>query len=285
MKGLIYKKFASSGAGLLIVITIFVVSALFSLFGDVESNGIAFSVDTYMILMVFLIIRNIDGSDKASWESYARALPCKAYQRVGAEYIFSLILFAGVSVAFASVSAISRLQGQTVNFGERFLNWCENELVIYLFYLLTLALATAFVLPIKYVMKKSAGRSILMGMLYAPPFFTLVFLVLFDALGGYNNLTEALIKPEFAGLFALVTFSLYAASFCISVIAETKTEKEKLKSVKVCAATALALTVVFSVFTVGYLAKEGALTKTGTSVFDVADRYEDFVSEYTTYAN
>ena len=87
------------------------------------------------------------------------------------------------------------------------------------------------------------------------------------------------------GRFARVTASLCAASFFISVFAETKTEKEKLKAVKACAAAALALTVVFSAFTIGYLAKEEALTKTGNSVFDVADRYEDFISEYTTYAN
>lgn len=285
MKGLLYRKFASSQVFLLVLATVFIVSALLNFLSDVNSNDSLFSVDIYMFLAVVIIIRNIDESDKSSWESYARTLPCKVYQRVGAEYIFSLILFTCVSVAFASVSAISRLWGQNVNFGEKFLNWCENELVIYLLYLLTLVLATAFVLPIKYVMRKSIGRSVLMGLLYAPPFFTLVLLVIFDALGGYNNLTKALIKPEFTGLFALVTASLYAASFFISVIAETKTEKEKLKSVKICVAAALALTVVFSAFTIGYLSKEGALTKTGNSVFEVADRYEDFISEYTTWAN
>ena len=88
--------------------------------------------------------------------------------------------------------------------------------------LLTLVLATAFVLPIKYVMRKSAGRSVLMGLLYAPPFFTLVLLVIFDMLGGYNNLSEALLKPEFAGLFALVTASLYAASFFLRSIIKRK---------------------------------------------------------------
>ena len=285
MKGLLYRKFASSQVFLLVLATVFIVSALFSFIGDGNSNNSLFSVDIYMLLAVVIIIRNIDESDKSSWESYARTLPCKVYQRVGAEYIFSLILFTSVSVAFASVSAISRLWGQNVNFSEKFLNWCENELVIYLLYLLTLVFATAFVLPIKYVMRKSAGRSVLMGLLYAPPFFTLVLLVIFDMLGGYNKLSEALLKPEFAGWFALVTASLCAASFFISVLAETKTEKERLKAVKACVAAALALTIVFSAFTIGYLAKEEALTKTGNSVFDVADRYEDFISEYTTYAN
>lgn len=259
MKGLLYKNFASSKALLLFFAGIFLVSAVYGLFLD--EMRLPFSVDIYMIYAVIVIVRSISDSDKSSWEDYSRSLPCKPYQRVGSRYLFCLIVFVAVFVAFAAMAAIERLWGQNVNFGEKLLSWCKNELTIYLHYLLIFVFSTSFVLPVSYAMKRSGVRSLIMGAMYLPPFAALFSLVLTDALGGYDGLTETVLSLEFAGIFAVVAFSAFAASFCFSLIAETKTEKEKLKYVKVCAAALTALAVAFSGAAVGLLYEKGALIR------------------------
>ncbi len=280
MKGLLYKKFASSKAMLLFSAAIFLVSSVLKFFQ--EDMPLPFSVDIYMVYAVIIIARNIGESDKTSWDSYARALPCKGYQRIGARYLFSLILFVAVFAAFALLSAVTRLWGQSVNFGEKLLSWAENELPVYLIYLILFAFTTAFTLPVSYAMKKSGLKALIMGVMYVPSFFTLIYLVLIDALGGYNGLTEAVMKIEVLGLFAAVTAVTLAASFCFSVIFETKSEKEKLRPVKISAAVLTAAAIVLLGIAVGALYKDGALTKNAYSIWDIETEFDKWTEQTST---
>lgn len=259
MKGLLYRKFASSRAMLLFFLAIFVVSAVLKLFQN--ELFAPFSVDIYMVYVAFMFVRGMDESDKSSWESYARALPCKVSHRVGAEYLFGLILFTAVFVTLSFLSAATRLWGRSVSFGEKFVVWSENEFPLYLLYFAMFIFSTALALPIKYAMKKSAGRSILMGLIYFLPFISLISMVLTDTLGGYEALSEAVLTLEFAGMFSVVAVSAFAASFCFSLIYETKIRKEKLKPVKVCAAVLTAVAIVFSGIIIGDLYSKGAFEK------------------------
>ena len=259
MKGLLYRKFASSRAMLLFFLAIFVVSAVLKLFQN-ELFAL-FSVDIYMVYVAFMFVRGMDESDKSSWESYARALPCKASHRVGAEYIFGLIVFAAVFVTFSFLSAATELWGRSVSFGEKFVAWAEYEFPLYLLYFAMFVFSTALILPIKYAMKKSVGRSALMGLIYFLPFISLISMVLTDTLGGYEALSEVVLTLEFAGMFSVVAVSAFAASFCFSLIYETKIRKEKLKPVKVCAAVLTAVAIVFSGIIIGKLYAEGAFEK------------------------
>lgn len=259
MKGLLYRKFASSRVMLFFWLAIFIVSAVLKLFQNEMSVPI--SIDIYMVYAAFMLVRGLEEGDKSSWESYARALPCKVSHRVGAEYIFGLILFAAVFVTLSFLSAATRLWGRSVSFGEKFVVWCENEFPIYLLYFAMFIFSTALALPIKYAMKKSAGRSLLMGLIYILPFISLFSLVLTDTLGGYDAMSEAVLTLEFAGMFSVAAVSAFAASFCFSLIYETKIRKEKLKPVKVCAAVLTAVAIVFSGIIIGKLYAEGAFEK------------------------
>lgn len=258
MKGLLYRKFASSRAMLLFFLAIFVVSAVLKLFQN--ELFAPFSVDIYMVYAAFMFVRGLEEGDKSSWESYARALPCKASHRVGAEYIFGLIVFAAVFVTFSFLSAATRLWGRSVSFGEKFVVWCENEFPIYLLYFAMFIFSTALALPIKYAMKKSAGRSILMGLIYILPFISLISMAIFG-FGGYEALPEAVLTLEFAGMFSVVAVLAFGASFCFSLIYETKIRKEKLKPVKVCAAVLTAIAIAFSGIIIGDLYAKGAFEK------------------------
>lgn len=259
MKGLLYRKFASSRAMLLFFLAIFVVSAVLKLFQN--ELFAPFSVDIYMVYAAFMLVRGLEESDKSSWESYARALPCKASHRVGAEYLFGLILFTAVFVTFSFLSAATRLWGRSVSFGEKFVVWCENEFPIYLLYFAMFIFSTALALPIKYAMKKSAGRSILMGLIYFLPFISLISMAIFGVLGGYEALPNVVMTLEFAGMFSVVAVSAFAASFCFSLIYETKIRKEKLRPVKVCAAVLTAVAIAFSGIIIGDLYAKGAFEK------------------------
>ncbi len=259
MKGLLYRKFASSRAMLLFFLAIFVVSAVLKLFQN--ELFAPFSVDIYMVCAAFMFVRGMDESDKSSWESYARALPCKASHRVGAEYLFGIIVFTAVFVTFSFLSAATELWGRSVSFGEKFVAWAEYEFPLYLFYFAMFVFSTALVLPIKYAMKKSAGRSALMALIYFLPFISLISMAFFSASGGYEALPDVVMTLEFAGVLAAVSVLAFGASFCFSLIYETKIRKEKLKPVKVCAAVLTALVIAFSGIIIGKLYAEGAFEK------------------------
>lgn len=258
MKGLLYRKFASSRAMLFFWLAVFIVSAVLKLFQNEMS--VLISIDIYMVYAAFMFVRGLEESDKSSWESYARALPCKVSHRVGAEYLFGLILFTAVFVTLSFLSAATRLWGRSVSFGEKFVVWSENEFPIYLLYFAMFVFSTALALPIKYAMKKSAVRSTLMGLIYFLPFISLISMAIFG-FGGYEALPEAVLTLEFAGMFSVVAVSAFAASFCFSLIYETKIRKEKLKPVKVCAAVLTAVAIAFSGIIIGDLYAKGAFEK------------------------
>ena len=259
MKGLLYRKFASSRAMLLFFLAIFVVSAVLKLFQN--ELFAPFSVDIYMVYAAFMLVRGLEESDKSSWESYARALPCKASHRVGAEYLFGIIVFTAVFVTFSFLSAATRLWGRRVSFGEKFVAWAEYEFPLYLLYFAMFVFSTALVLPIKYAMKKSAGRSALMALIYFLPFISLISMALFSASGDYEALPDVVMTLEFAGMLAAVSVLAFGASFCFSVIYETKIRKEKLRPVKVCAAVLTAVAIAFSGIIIGDLYAKGAFEK------------------------
>lgn len=258
MKSLLYRKFASSRAMLFFWLAVFTVSAVLKLFQNEMS--VLISIDIYMVYAAFMFVRGLEESDKSSWESYARALPCKVSHRVGAEYLFGLILFTAVFVTLSFLSAATRLWGRSVSFGEKFVVWSENEFPLYLLYFAMFVFSTALALPIKYAMKKSAGRSTLMGLIYFLPFISLISMAIFG-FGGYEALPEAVLTLEFAGMFSVVAVSAFAASFCFSLIYETKIRKEKLKPVKVCAAVLTAVAIAFSGIIIGDLYAKGAFEK------------------------
>ena len=284
VKSLLYKNFVSSKAMLLSFWAIFIVSGVLKIlqgeFLDSIGFTLPFSVDIYMVYAVFIIVINISGSDKSSWESYARALPCKVYQRVGARYLFCLILFISVFLAFSLYSVATRQPWRSADFGYAMASWARTELPTYLGYILTFVFSTSFVLLISYAMKQSAIRRLIMGAVYIPPFFALMSIVLTDVLGGYNSLTKTVLTVEFMIMFAAVSVLFYAASFCFSVMLETKSEKEKLKPVRSLAAVLTALAVAFSGVAVGYLYKKGAFIKNADSLWDAMDKNDEFLDSF-----
>ncbi len=275
MKALLYRKFASERNELLAVAVLFAVSAV--LWFLIDEMIISFI--TYITACVFLLSRSIVAGEKVGWDSYSRALPVSVCQRVGARYIFwatvlvaPMLLYSGfefIVVLYNRVGVNGALE-QVAG------GWFSSSFSVYILCFLTFMLASAFALPVSYAMKRSSVRSLIILLIFMPAALSLVMFLVIDVLGGYGNFTAALEMTESIILIFAAVMLIFAASFCFSVVFETKTEKEKLKAVKAAAAVLTVAAVAASGFTVGYLHENGAFKKTQDSIWDVRDKMNEF---------
>lgn len=275
MKALLYRKFASEKNELLAVAILFAASvALWFLIDEMLISFI-----TYITACVFLLSRSISSGEKVGWDSYSRVLPVSVCQRVGARYIFWAVILLAPTLLYSGFECIVVLLNRVgVNGAVEQVagKWFSSSFSIYIICFLTFMLASAFVLPVSYAMKRSSVRSMIILLIFMPAAMSLVMFLTVDALGGYGNFISVLEMTESIILLFSAVLLIYAASFCFSVIFETKTEKEKLKPVIIAAAVLTAAAVAASGFAVGYLHECGAFKKTRSSIWDIRDELNEF---------
>lgn len=275
MKALLYRKFASEKNELLAVAILFAASvALWFLIDEMLTSFI-----TYITVCVFLLSRSISSGEKVGWDSYSRALPVSVCQRVGARYIFWTVILLAATLLYSGFECIVVLLNRVgVNgaIDQVAGKWFSSSFSVYILCFLTFMLASSFALPVSYAMKRSSVRSMIILLIFMPAAMSLVMFLIVDALVGYGNFISVLEMKESIILIFAAVMLIFAASFCFSVIFETRTQKEKLKAVKAAAAVLTVAAVAASGFAVGYLHECGAFKKTQASIWDLRDKLNEF---------
>lgn len=274
MKALLYRKFASGETMFFSMVCIFAVSVAFWL----KYNDELISVYLVNLFCAGTLVRSIGESEKVGWDSYSRALPVSVYERVGARYIFWYITLLLPFLFYSGLyifDILTERTGVNGSFQQVFADWISSDFVILIITEMLFVLASAFSLPVSYAIKKSGVRSLIMSLPLIPAYLGIIFIYVVDILGGYNNLINALYSSPIVILISVSVLLIFAASFCFSVIFETKTEREKLKAVKAAAAVLTVAATVFSSATVGVLYDRGAFTKTSDSIWDKMEDYRN----------
>lgn len=278
MKSLLYKEFAESQKWLLVCLAIVIAALIFSL----TSVGTLFSDYMLYALGLAMLARNIGEDEKSGWERYSRALPKTAIQRVGARYVFSIIVMTALTIACFMVVVVNclRMRSSVDDFGEYVLTTVRNAIPIEAFRFSLILIGFAFALPMSYILKGQI-RSVLIAIPIAPIIFISVIVSAWISLTneGYRTFSfaESISKPKFTAMLVASALLIYAASYFISVIIETRSGRGKLKAVIAAAAVLTAVAAAVSGVTVYALNKDGAFEKDGNWLpgTEYGDEYQE----------
>lgn len=281
MKSLLYKEFAVSKKTLLIGLAIAVAGMFFSF-----RYGSSLVERMLYYIIVATIARNLGDDEKSGWEKYSRALPLTAFQRVGVRYVFSLLILAVTSLLMLLAEIPGNMR-MVDYYGEWFDYPITNSsqeilysvlhsipIVVFCFSMFLVSVAFAFLLSCLF--RGQTVRSLAVAFPFLPSFFLCVIgQEMFSASNvGYREypFAESIKKPQLTALIAASALLLFAASYFVSVIIETKSGREKLKAVKAVAAVLTVAALAVSGTTVYALNKDGAFEKND---FSYSSEYEE----------
>lgn len=282
MKSLLFKEFAESKKWLFVCLAFVIASVIISL----TSVGTLFSDYMFLAVGLAMLARNIGEDEKSGWEKYSRALPKTAIQRVGARYIFCIVVMAALTVACFLPMIVNCLRMKTSvdDFGEYLLTTVRNTIPILVFRFSMILIGFAFALPMSYIFKAQIW-AVVIALPIAPILFISVIVSAQISLNneGFRtyNFADSISKPKFIVMLVASALLLYAASYFISVIIETRSGRKKLKAVIAAAAVLTAVAVAVSGVTVCALNKDGAFKKDSLlsdSVF--GEDYEEIEEEW-----
>lgn len=262
MKSLLYKEFAESKKWLFVCLAIVLAVLILSL----TSVGTLYSGYMLCTVAFTILARNIGEDEKRGWERYSRALPKTAIQRVGARYVFSIIVMTALTLVCFMVVVVNclRMISSVDDFGEYVLTTVRNAIPIETFRFSLILIGFAFALPMSYILKGQI-RSVLIALPIAPILFISPIVSAWISLTneGYRtySFAESISKPKFIVMLLASALLICAASYFISVIIETRSGRGKLKAVIAAAAVLTAVAVAFSGVTVYALNKDGAFEK------------------------
>lgn len=262
MKSLLYKEFAESKKWLFVCLAIVIASVIISL----TSVGALFSDYMFLAVGLAMLFRNIGEDEKSGWEKYSRALPKTAIQRVGARYIFCIVVMAALTVACFLPMIVNclRMKASVDDFGEYLLTTVRNSIPILVFRFSLILVSFTLAFPMSYIFKGQV-RAVAFAIPIAPIIFISVIVSAQISLNnegfGTYNFADSISKPKFIVMLLASALLLYAASYFISVIIETRSGRKKLKAVIAVAAVLTAVAVAFSGVTVYALNKDGAFEK------------------------
>ena len=268
MKSLLYKEFAESKKWLFVCLAIVLASVILS----VTSAGALFSDYMFLAVGLAMLSRNIGEDEKSGWEKYSRALPKTAIQRVGARYIFCIVVMAALTVACFLPMIVNcfRVKPSVDDFGEYVLTTVRNTIPILVFRFSLILVSFTLAFPLSYIFKGQI-RAVAFAIPIAPIIFISVIISAQISLNneGFKtyNFADSISKPKLTVMLVASALLLYAASYFISVIVETKSGREKLKAVIAAAAVLTAVAVAFSGVTVYALNKDGAFKKDESYLF------------------
>ncbi len=271
MRSLLYKEFAVSKKPLLICLAFSVLGLLSSIRfgGSIVAEYVLYS------LIAATIARSLTDDEKSGWEKYSRALPHTAFQRVGAKYIFCLLIMTAASLLMllSDISGNMRMMDfyserfdyPITNSSQEILYSVLHSLPIEIFCFSIVLISFAVLLPLNSLLK---GQFKALAVLPFVPSVILCFVVkeLYSVMGDSTYpFGESIRKPQFTAMIAASAILLFAASYFISVIIETKSGREKLKAVKAVAAVLTVAALAVSGTTVYALYKDGAFEKNDIS--------------------
>lgn len=262
MKSLLYKEFAESRKWLMVCLAIVIASVIISL----TSVGTLFSDYMFLAVGLAMLFRNIGEDEKSGWEKYSRALPKTAIQRVGARYIFCIVVMAALTVACFLPMIVNclRMKASVDDFGEYLLTTVRNSIPILVFRFSLILVSFTLVFPMSYIFKGQI-RAVVIALPIAPILFISPIVSSWISLNnegfGTYNFADSISKPKFIVMLLASALLLYAASYFISVIIETRSGRKKLKAVIAVAAVLTAVAVAVSGVTVYALNKDGAFEK------------------------
>lgn len=280
MKSLLYKEFAVSKKTLLICLA-FSVLGLLSLIrftGSIVADYVIYS------LIAATIVRSLTDDEKSGWEKYSRALPHNAFQRMGAKYIFCFLILAAASLIMLLSDTLGNMKIMDyqskqfdyliTNFSQEILHSVLHAIPIQFFCFSIFLISFAVLLLLNSLLK---GQFKVLTFIPFVPSIILCFVVngIYSITGsGYRTypFTESIKKPQFTAMFVASALLLFAASYFISVIIETKSGREKLKAVKAVAAVLTVAALAVSGTTVYALNKDGAFEKID---FSYSSDYEE----------
>ncbi len=282
MKSLLYKEFAESRKWLFVCLAIIIAAVIFSL----TSVGTLFSDYMFLAVGLAMLSRNIGEDEKSGWEKYSRALPKTAIQRVGARYIFNIIVMAALTVACFLPVIVNcfRVKPTVDDFGEYMLTCVRNTIPILVFRFSLILVSFTLAFPMSYIFKGQI-RAVAFAIPIAPIIFISVIISAQISLNneGFKtyNFADSISKPKFIVMLVASALLLYAASYFISVIIETRSGRKKLKAVIAAAAVLTAVAVAVSGVTVCALNKDGAFKKNSLlSDSDFGEDYEEIEEEW-----
>lgn len=151
MKSLLYKEFAESKKWLFVCLAIVLASVILS----VTSAGALFSDYMFLAVGLAMLSRNIGEDEKSGWEKYSRALPKTAIQRVGARYIFCIVVMAALTVACFLPMIVNcfRVKPSVDDFGEYVLTTVRNTIPILVFRFSLILVSFTLAFPLSYIFK------------------------------------------------------------------------------------------------------------------------------------
>lgn len=283
MKSLLYKEFAESRKWLFVCLAIVIASVIISL----TSVGTLFSDYMFLAVGLAMLARNIGEDEKSGWEKYSRALPKTAIQRVGARYIFCIVVMAALTIACFLPMIVNclRMKSSVDDFGEYLLTTVRNTIPILVFRFSLILVSFTLAFPMSYIFKGQI-RSVVIALPIAPILFISPIVSSWISLNnegfGTYNFADSISKPKFIVMLLASALLLYAASYFISVIIETRSGREKLKAVIAVAAVLTAVAVAVSGVTVYALNKDGAFEKNESWLLgsEYEEKYQELDEEW-----
>ncbi len=275
MKNLLYKEFAESKGMLKVGLAISVLALLVSL--KLHSTSILGSL--LCVLAFSMIARNMGDDEKSGWEKYSRALPNNAFQRMGAKYVFSVLIMLSTSAVVFLATVLGNIKGITSGETEFVLNAFKKTATAEIFRLSLIFISLSLVFPISCIFKGQV-RSLLIAVPIAPTFFITYlitsWLIPSSEIDLVFNSVESISKPKHLLMLAATAILFLAATYLICVVLETKSGREKLKAVKGVAAVLTVAALAVSGTTVYALYKDGAFE---WREFSYSDEYEESIRE------
>ena len=144
MKNLLYKEFAQSKSMLKIGVSLCVLALLISL----KLRSIAAFDSMLCVLALSMIARNMGEDEKSGWEKYSRALPNTAFQRMGAKYVFSILVMLMISAVVFLATVLGNIKAITLGETEFVLNAFKKTATAEIFRLSMFFISFSLVFPI-----------------------------------------------------------------------------------------------------------------------------------------
>lgn len=274
MKSLLYKEFAQSKrmlqAGLALSVLVLLVS--------LKLHSMA-ALDSMLCVLAFsMIARDMGEDEKSGWEKYSRALPSNAFQRMGAKFVFGILIMLMISAVVFLATLLSNIKAITLGETEIVLDAFKKTATSEIFRLSLIFICISLVFLISCIFKGQV-RALLMAVPIAPMLLVYyIFNSWLMALSGDRefNFVKSISKPKHLIMLGISAILFLAATYLLCVFLETKSGREKFKSVKAFAAVLTVAALAVSGTTVYALYKDGAFK---LREYSYTEEYEQSIKE------
>ena len=275
MKNLLYKEFAQSKSMLKIGVALSVLVLLVSL----KLHSIAALDSMLCVLALSMIARNMGDDEKSGWEKYSRALPNTAFQRMGAKYVFSILIMLMISAVMFLATLLGNIKAITLGETEFVLNAFKKTATSEIFRLSLIFGSLSLVFLISCIFKGQV-RALLVAVPIAPAllitYLMSSWLMPMSEIDVVYKSVESISKPKHLIMLGISAILFLAATYLLCVILETKSGREKLKAVKAFAAVLTVAALAVSGATVYALKKDGAFER---REYSYTEEYEQSIKE------